>query len=273
MPTVETRAGTLTYQDHGPDQHQGPVLILLHATLHSHHDFDAIAPTLARDHRVITLDWPGCGDSAPAADPAGLTAPLFADALEDLVDHLDVPKVVVIGNSVGGFAAARLAINRPDQVAGLVLVQTGGFMPMTAVARLFCRVMGTPAIFKVLAPLFIRAYMKPQTALDHEIVNRTRAHERTTAGRLQGAALWRSFAAPDHDLRSRAAGLATPTLIVWGRRDVAIPPAAGRAAHAAISGSQFAMLNTGHVSFASAPDEFLALTQPFLATIREHSTR
>lgn len=266
MPTVETRAGTLTYQDHG----DGPVLILLHATLHSHHDFDAIAPALARDHRVIALDWPGCGESAPPADPANLSAPLFADALEDLVDHLGASKVVLIGNSVGGFAAARLAINRPEQVAGLALAQTGGFMPMNAATRLFCRTLGTPAVFKALAPLFIRAYMKPQTALDHTIVDRTRALERTTAGRLQGAALWRSFAGPDHDLRSRASKLTAPTLIIWGRRDVAIPQAAGRAAQAAIPGSRFEVLNTGHVSFSSAPDEFLALVQPFLATIREH---
>ncbi|MDR3660279.1 MAG: alpha/beta hydrolase [Mycobacterium sp.] len=265
MPTVQTRAGILTYQDHG----DGPVLILLHASLHSHHDFDAIAPTLARDYRVVALDWPGCGDSAPAADPAGLSAPLFADALEDLVDHLGVSKVLLIGNSVGGFAAARLAINRPEQVAGLVLAQTGGFMPMNAATRLFCRVMGTPAVLKTVAPLFIRAYMKPQTALDHRIVERTRELESTTAGRLQAAALWRSFAGPDHDLGPHAAQLTAPTLIIWGRRDVAIPLSAGRAANAAIAGSQFAMLNTGHVSFSSAPDEFLALTQPFLAAIRE----
>lgn len=266
MPTVDTRAGTLTYQDRG----DGPVLILSHATLHSHHDFDAVAPTLARDHRVIAVDWPGCGDSPPPADPANLSAPLFADALEDLVDHLGASKVVLIGNSVGGFAAARLAINRPQQVAGLVLVQTGGFMPMNAAVRLFCRTMGTPTVFKALAPLFTRAYMKPRTALDHEIVDHTRAQVRTAAGRLQGAALWRSFAGRDHDLRSRARHITAPTLIIWGRRDVAIPQAAGRAANAAIPGSEFVVLNTGHVSFSSAPDEFLALTQPFLATIREH---
>lgn len=266
MPTVQTRAGALTYQDHG----QGPVLILLHATLHSHHDFDAIAPALAQDYRVIALDWPGCGDSAPAENPAGLSAPLFADALEDLVDHLGVAKVLLIGNSVGGFAAARLAITRPEQVAGLVLVQTGGFLPMNAAVRLFCRTLGTPALFKVLAPLFIRAYMNPRTALDHQIVEGVAAVERTAEGREHGAALWRSFAQPEHDLRPRAAELTAPTLIIWGRRDRSSPLFAGRATQRAIPGSRFEVLDTGHVCFSSAPDEFLALVQPFLATVREH---
>lgn len=266
MPTVQTRAGTLTYQDHG----QGPVLILLHATLHSHHDFDAIAPALAHDHRVIAVDWPGCGDSPPAADPAALSAPLFADALEDLVDHLGAPKVLLIGNSVGGFAAARLAINRPEQVAGLVLVQSGGFLPMNAAVRLFCRAMGTPALFKVIAPRFIRAYMQPQTALDQQIVERVATLERTAGGRQHGAALWRSFATPEHDLRLRATELTAPTLIIWGRRDRSSPPFAGRATQRAIPGSRFELLDTGHVSFASAPDEFLAVVQPFLSGIGEN---
>lgn len=266
MPTVQTRAGTLSYQDLG----QGPVLILLHATLHSHHDFDTIVPALAHDHRVIAVDWPGCGDSPPAADPSALGAPLFADALEDLVDHLGAPKVLLIGNSVGGFAAARLAINRPEQVAGLVLVQTGGFLPMNAAVRLFCRAMGTPALFKLLAPRFIQAYMQPQSALDQQIVERVAAAEKTVEGRAHGAALWRSFAAPEHDLRSRATELTAPTLIVWGRRDRSSPLFAGRATQRAIPGSRFEVLDTGHVSFASAPDEFLAVVQPFLAGIGEH---
>ncbi len=265
MPTVATRAGTLSYQDDG----DGPVLILLHATLHNHHDFDAIAPTLARSYRVIAPDWPGCGDSPPATDPGGLSAPLFADALEDLVDHLGADKVVLIGNSVGGFAAARLAINRPDLVAGLVLVQTGGFVPMNTALRLACRALGKPAIFRALAPLFLRAYLQPQTSSDDLIAARVATIERTAAGRRHGAALWRSFATPDHDLRPHAARLSTPTLIVWGRRDRTSPLFVGRATHAALPGSQFAVMDTGHVPFSSAPEEFLALVEPFLASVRQ----
>lgn len=262
MPTVQTRGGTLTYQDQG----EGPVLILLHATLHSHHDFDSVAPILARDYRVIAPDWPGCGDSPRASN---VSAPLFADALEDLVDHLGESRVLLIGNSVGGFAAARLAIDRPEQVAGLVLVQTGGFVPMNPVVRLLCRAMGTPALFKVLAPLALHAYMQPQSPLDHQIIARVAAAEKTPEGRADGAAMWRSFVSPEHDLRPRAAELTAPTLIIWGRRDRSSPLFIGRATHRAIEGSRFEVLDTGHVPFASAPGEFLDVVLPFLATVRE----
>ena len=71
--SVHTRAGEVAYSDTG----EGPVVVLLHATLHDRHDFDAILPSLCRDHRVIAVDWPGHGDSpAPSQPPS---APLFAD--------------------------------------------------------------------------------------------------------------------------------------------------------------------------------------------------
>src|SRR6516165_6069301 len=93
--TVQTRAGEVVYSDVG----DGPVVVLLHATLHDRHDFDAIVPSLRRDHRVIAVDWPGHGDS-PAPDQPP-TAALFADALADVVAALDLPPAAFVGNSVG----------------------------------------------------------------------------------------------------------------------------------------------------------------------------
>lgn len=265
MPLVETRAGTLAYQVRG----DGPLLVLLHATLHDHHDFDAIASALVRQYRVLTVDWPGRGQSAPAAAPEQLSAATLADALEDLVDRVGASSALFIGNSVGGFAAARLAITRPHQVAGLVLVNTGGFIPMTRTTRLFCNVMGTPWFTRLALPAFARLYMKPRGALDRQILDRVIRRARTAAGVAQAAALWRSFASDEHDLRGRAPDLTVPTLIVWGGKDIAIPLSAGHATRAALPGSQFAVLDTGHVPFASAPEEFLALAEPFLRSVTQ----
>src|SRR4051812_37596215 len=122
MPTLTTRAGTVAYSDAGSGR--AVLLLLLHATLHDRHDFDPIIDALARRHRVFAIDWPGHGESAAAEC---ITGPLLADVLEDIVDELSLKQVVIIGNSVGGSAAARLAITRPELVKGLVLVNTGGF--------------------------------------------------------------------------------------------------------------------------------------------------
>jgi len=263
MASVQTRAGRVAYHELG----SGPTVLLLHATLHDRHDFDPILETLARRYRTIAVDWPGHGDSDPVDATMEPSAPLFADVLEDVVDGLGLTRAVLIGNSVGGFAAARLAINRPESVAGLVLVNAGGFVPWNPMSRNFCRVMGSPAVFRRAAPLFVRGYMKAKTDSDREIVQRAIATARTTGGLRSGIGLWRSFATPEHDLRSRAAELSVPTLIVWGKKDIAIPLSAGRATHDAIRGSRLEILDTGHVVFSSDPTGFLAVAEPFLESV------
>jgi pimeloyl-ACP methyl ester carboxylesterase len=263
MTTIQTRAGRVAYRESG----SGPTVLLLHANLHDRHDFDSIVPTLAKHYRTIAVDWPGHGDSDPVASPMEPSAPLFADVLEDVVDGLGLSRAVLIGNSVGGFAAARLAINRPDSVAGLVLVNAGGFGRWNPLSRMYCRVMGTPAVFRRLAPLFVRGYMKARSDSDREISERAIARAKTAKGVRTGTALWRSFATPGHDLRDRAAELTVPTLIVWGKKDIAAPLSVGRATHSAISGSQLETLDTGHVVFSSDPQGFLAVAEPFLRSV------
>jgi pimeloyl-ACP methyl ester carboxylesterase len=265
MPNmVETRVGKVAYSDDG----EGPPVVLLHATLHDRHDFDPIASQLRRDHRVIAVDWPGHGDS-PAPEPNYQpTAASFADVLADFVAALNLPPAAFIGNSVGGFAAARLAITDPQRVSRLVLVNTGGFVSNPAI-RLYCRVLGTPAVMKRVLPWSIRSYMKAASANDHAVQQRALARAHTRDGVTLTAALWRSFAAPEHNLRPRADRITAPCLIVWGSKDTAGPLPLGRATAKAIPGSRLEALPTGHVVFSSDPDGFLAIAAPFLAAARD----
>ncbi|UMB68697.1 alpha/beta fold hydrolase [Mycobacterium paraterrae] len=255
---VHTRAGQVAYSDVG----EGPVVVLLHATLHDRHDFDAIVPVLTREHRVITLDWPGHGDSpAPNRQPS---AALFADVLVDVVAELDLPPAAFVGNSVGGFAAARLAITDPQRVSRLILVNTGGFVANPVVGS-FCRLLGTPSVMKRVLPRSIRSYMKATSDNDLAIQERALARARTPEGVALAAALWRSFAAPEHNLRRLADRITAPCLIIWGSQDTVALMPFGRATAAAIPGAQFEVLPTGHVVFSSDPAGFLALALPFLA--------
>ncbi|MBV8294371.1 MAG: alpha/beta fold hydrolase [Mycobacterium sp.] len=264
--TVQTRAGEVAYSDVG----EGPVVVLLHATLHDRHDFDAIVPSLRREHRVIAVDWPGHGDSPAPAPNYRPTAASFADALADVVAALDLPPAAFIGNSVGGFAAARLAIAEPQRVSRLVLVNTGGFVSNPA-TKLYCRVLGTPAVMKRVLPRFIPGYMKATSDTDHAIQQRALARAHTREGVVLTAALWRSFASPNYDLRPRADRITARCLVVWGSKDTAAPMLVGRATAAAIPGSRLEVLPTGHVVFSSDPDGFLAIAAPFLAAAQTRS--
>ncbi len=263
MTTVETRAGKVAYTERG----SGLPVVMLHATLHDHHDFDPIVPVLAERYRTIAVDWPGHGDSEVPRPPLQPTAPLFADVLEDVVAGLDLRPSVFIGNSVGGFAAARLAATNPGRVAGLVLVNNGGFIAPNLGTRAFCGVMGTRAGARLLLPTFIKSYMKATSENDFDVALAAIRRARTSEGSAMAASMWRSFASEGHDLRARGGDVRAPTLVVWGARDVAIPLRAGWATAAAIKGSRMVTLETGHVVFSSQPDQFLEVVEPFIAEV------
>ncbi|OBF35989.1 alpha/beta hydrolase [Mycobacterium sp. ACS1612] len=265
MATMQTSFGTVSYSDEG----SGPPIVLLHAALHDRTDYAPVAASLGSGRRVIALDWPGHGGSPLPETP--LRAVEFGDLLVEFADRLDLAGVVVVGNSVGGYAACRLALDRPDRVAGVVLVNTGGFTPHSVFTRLGCAVLGRPAVIKAVFPAFVRAYMREKSPADRAVVDRVLARAKTTAGARTAAALWASFTDPGHDLRARAAEITAPVLITWGAKDFTAPPRWGKAVEAAIPGSRFETFPTGHVVFSSEPEAWLETVLPFVEFAELHS--
>ena len=236
--------------------------MLLHAALHDRTDFAPVIEALAKGRRVLALDWPGHGESPLPATP--LRAVEFGDLLIEFADRLDVSNAVIVGNSVGGYAACRLALERSERVAGVVLVNTGGFTPHSVFTRFFCALLGRPAVTKAVFPAFVRAYMRAKNPKDKAVVVLVVARAKTDEGARTAAALWKSFTEPGHDLRTRAAQISAPVLITWGAKDVTAPLRWGKAVQAAIPGSRFEALPTGHVVFSSEPVAWLETVLPFV---------
>ena len=187
--------------------------------------------------------------------------------LEDVVDGLGLSRAALIGNSVGGFAAARLAITRPESVAGLVLVNTGGFVPLNPLSRTFCRVLGTPAVFRATAPLFVRGYMKARTDSDRQIVERTIAGPKPPTASGPEPDCGEASPRPSTICAAAPPSCRRPRSSCGARNDIAIPLSAGRATHDVIRGSRLEILDTGHVVFSSDPHGFLAVAEPFLESV------
>ena len=258
MATIQTSLGTVSYTDVG----SGPPVVLLHAALHDRTDFAPVTEALAKGRRVLAVDWPGHGESPLPATP--LRAVEFGDLLVEFSDRVDLSNAVIVGNSVGGYAACRLALERPERVAGVVLVNTGGFTPHSVFTRFFCGLMGKPAVVKAVFPAFVPAYMRAKNPTDEAVVDRVVARAKTGAGARTVAALWKSFTEPGHDLRMRGVQISAPVLITWGARDLTAPPRWGKAVQAAIPGSTFEALPTGHVVFSSEPETWLQSVLPFV---------
>jgi pimeloyl-ACP methyl ester carboxylesterase len=257
MSYLQTSTGPIAYDEYG----QGHTIVLLPSGAHGRHDYDELRGLLRTGFRSVSLDWPGHGDS-PAGDAAA-TAMRFADIAEQLVEQVAPSGALVVGNSVGGFAAARMAIRRPELVKGLAIVDGGGFSGRPLQLRAFCSLMSRPWFLRRIYPSFSRHYMRSRTAADR------RARETAVANTRQNpclgavAELCGSFASPQHDLRSEAHSIAAPTLLVWGRRDPVIPVKIARRVATAIRDSQLVVLDTGHVPHTSDPDGFAAHLIPF----------
>jgi pimeloyl-ACP methyl ester carboxylesterase len=258
MPMLETSAGPVHYDERGA----GAPVVLLPSGAHDHHDYDELRALLPPDRfRTIALDWPAHGASPPGARPASVTR--FADVAEALVAAVAPDGAVVVGNSVGGFSAARLAIRRPELVKGLVLVDSGGFAGRPPHVRLFCALMARPGFLRRIYPSFSARYMRARTDADRRAQATGVATTRADPGLRAVAELWRSFASPEHDLRADAHRIAAPTLVIWGRRDPVIPVRLGRKIAALVPGARMVVLDTGHVPHTTDPGAVARALVPF----------
>jgi pimeloyl-ACP methyl ester carboxylesterase len=259
MPMLETSTGPVAYDERGAGD---VTVVLLPSGAHDHHDYDELRARLpAERFRTIALDWPAHGASPPGAEPASVTR--FADVAEELVAALAPEGAVVVGNSVGGFSAGRLAIRRPDLVKGLVLIDSGGFAGRPPHVRLFCALMAQPAFLRGIYPRFSARYMRARTDADRRARDTGVATTRADPGLRAVAQLWRSFASPEHDLRADAHRIAAPTLVIWGRHDPVISVKLGRKIAKSIAGARLVVLDTGHVPHTTDPDAVARELAPF----------
>lgn len=261
---LDTATGPVSYDERGAAD--GAPIVLLPSGAHDHHDYDALREALdpAR-FRTVALDWPGHGASPAPTQDASVT--LFADVAERLVEEVAPEGAVVVGNSVGGFSAARLAIRRPDLVRGLVLIDSGGFAPRPPHVRAFCALMGRPAFLRAIYPAFSKAYMRSKTDADRRARTTAIATTRADPGLRVVSQVWRSFAGDAHDLRADAPSIAAPTLVLHGRRDPVVPLRIGRATAALIPGARLVAFDSGHQPHTTDPDGVAAEVMHHLDSI------
>jgi pimeloyl-ACP methyl ester carboxylesterase len=237
----------LAYDSRG----SGDPIVLLPSGGHDQHDFDELRALLPDRFRTIGVDWPGHGRSPAGTGPA--TEPHLTRAVEELLDDLAPAGAVLVGNSIGGNIAARLAITRPDLVKGLMIIDGGGFEKPRVPSRVFCALMSRPRFVRGIYPLFSTVYMRCRTDADRQARTHAIATSRSPAGVTAMSEMWRSFTLPSHDLRTRARTISAPTVIVWGRHDPVLTLRAGEMAHRLIPGSKLVVVDSGHSPHTTDP--------------------
>lgn len=112
---------------HYRDEGQGPVLVLLHGVASSLHTWDGWVEQLKPHYRIIRLDLPGHGLTGPDKTRKRYDIDYMVDKLDKFLTRLNVNKASIAGNSLGGYISWNYALQRPDRVEKLVLIDSAGY--------------------------------------------------------------------------------------------------------------------------------------------------
>ncbi len=241
-------------------------------------------PVMAREHRVVTLDLPGFGYSPMPAKE--ITIPGYARLLDALLAQLGIDAAAVIGNSMGGFIAAELAISFPQRVERLVLVSPAGISTREPLAGISPRLASrSPVPVLVRGERLLAASAAALASRSDTVARRARLRELMLylavrhAGRLPGPLVaeqlrgagkpgffgaWQAII--DYDFEERLPEIACPTLIVWGEEDHLVSVHDADVFADLIPDSRKVIFeDTGHMAMLERPAAFNALLRDFLA--------
>jgi pimeloyl-ACP methyl ester carboxylesterase len=250
---------------------EGPPLVMLIGTGSTMAEWDpALLRLLAERHRLILFDYPGVGFSGSWR---GRSFDSLAEATAGLMRAIHLDGADVLGWSMGGFVAQRLAVGHPDLVAHLILAGTNPGGSRT--------VLGTPAAQTIdsephpsEADILRELYPPGRQAEGRRFLRRleraSRSGEIPDDFDVPATTIRRQVAAEDPWLRSdrnyrQLAGIEAPTLVAAGARDPVTPPVDLRRIAVRIPGARLVVLPGAHAflfqsrrAFARAVDELTA---------------
>jgi 2-hydroxy-6-oxonona-2,4-dienedioate hydrolase/4,5:9,10-diseco-3-hydroxy-5,9,17-trioxoandrosta-1(10),2-diene-4-oate hydrolase len=258
----------------------GPAVLLLHGGgpgASGASNYSRNIDALAKRYRVLVPDMPGYGRSSKGidkSDPFGC----LADAMRGLLDELGISTAHLVGNSYGGAAALRLALDTPGRVGKLVLMGPGGIgttrgLPTDGLNSLLAYYGGSGPSREKLAT-FIRNYLvydgdsvpdelidlRYTASIDPEVVANPPLSR--PSGLFALRTLWRMDLTRD----SRLAALQTPTLILWGRDDKVNRPSGGPMLQNIMPNAELVMTSrTGHWMQWERADLFNQIVDEFLS--------
>jgi 4,5:9,10-diseco-3-hydroxy-5,9,17-trioxoandrosta-1(10),2-diene-4-oate hydrolase len=242
-------------------------------------NFGSALPTFAASFRTLLVDQPGFGGS----DKPPVVGNYYRHSAEyvvQLLDELGIDRVHLLGNSLGGGTAMRLALSHPDRVGRLVLMGPGGLSlnlfhadPTEGVKRLmeFSAAPTREALRAFISTMVVNQDLVTDELVEERFADATApgAQEAMTS---MGMSFWNPETAEDGMLWREAHQLRKHTLLTWGREDRVNPLDGAMVALKLIPKAQLHVFpNCGHWAQIEAADEFAEITTAFLARHVERS--
>ena len=254
----------------------GPAVLMLHGGgpgASGLSNYSRNIQALAQRFRVLVPDLPGYGRSSKVVNADDPFADL-ASAMLGLLDALDISRAHVVGNSLGGACALRMALEQPGRIGRLVLMGPGGIgisqnAPGAGLKRLLGYYAGEgPTLEK------LRRFICEDLVYDGSRISEEVLRERFAAS-LDPEVVANPPLKPPKDLEAfkrldllldpRLPALANPTLVLWGTEDRVNPPAGALALQQRMAACDVYLFSrTGHWVQWERADEFNAVVAAFL---------
>jgi pimeloyl-ACP methyl ester carboxylesterase len=271
MRSVELESGRLSYVELGSGD---PPVLFVHGLGAQWRVWAQTLPAVAASRRAIAVDLPGFGDSEVGTAPVSISG--YAEVLDRFCDRLGLDRVVVVGNSMGGFVAAEFALLARDRVSGLVLVDAAGMVPTrTELSRVLPFLWSTALIGARVGAAGRRIAARPglRRAALRLVVNDPAALPADLTywamlpppGPSTRGALRAALSYATHDWGERLGGIECPTLITWGEGDALIPVRHADEYARRIAGARIVRFpRAGHVPMIEQPGRFNEALLEFL---------
>src|SRR5215218_5858744 len=254
-----------------------PALVFVHGLGGAWQNWLLNIPAFMGSHRVVAPDLPGFGESAMPREEISIQG--YARVLDGLLNALGVESAVVVGNSMGGFVAAELALSFSTRVERLVLVSAAGLSieeyrraPLLVGARIWAgtatwigarghSVVTRPRARRLGLQLIVRYPERLSPELTYELTRGA-----GTPGFVPAMEALLSFGYRDHLSR-----IEVPTLVVWGGNDMLVPSGDARKYVELIGDNARREMfeDTGHLAMLERPSRFNRLLADFVAGERE----
>lgn len=223
--------------------------------------------------RVLVPDMPGYGKSSKdidAADPFGN----LATAMHALLDALDIARAHVVGNSLGGACALRMALERPARIGRLVLMGPGGVgisssAPTDGLKRLLTYYAGEGPTMEKLRTFICGDLVYDASRISEEVL-RERFESSIQPEVMANPPLrppkdLEAFKRLDFLLDARLPQLPNPTLVVWGTEDRVNPPSGAPALQQKLPACDLVLFSrTGHWAQWERAAEFNGMVAAYL---------
>jgi len=258
------------YRDEGNQTDSIPI-ILIHGTGASLHTFDDWTNKLKYSKRVIRLDLPAYGLTGPFVD-RDYSILNYTSFLKEFLETLDIKQCIIAGNSLGGEIAWNFALEKPDIVKKLILINSGGFPSSSKSVPIAFRLAQTPVINKVvrfITPFFIVRSSVENVFFDKSKVTDSLVERYFDLCLREGnrQAFIDRLGIGKRNNYINISNIKQPTLILWGADDLLIPVENAYKFQNSLPNNKLVILeNSGHVPMEENPFESIKHVIEFLNT-------